>query len=200
MLLLGLFLPALLMTNILFFAVSMSMLFLNKGIRDDWRAIYLPQINRDRIVFEEQPIHVFQAEYNYRLRFVSNGKTFYQLLFTNCGGKTHFNIYRLKDGRFLFRDKDWDYIVDPARQKAFRMEPEDGKLYIASVPNEEICSFGAGLMKKNGKIIMCMGGHDVPAEEVTGILDGMVYYGCIKDKFYPAAEKQEEKIIKRLYQ
>jgi hypothetical protein len=43
---------------------------------------------------------------------------------------------------------------------------------------------------------MNMGKHNVPAEDVSGILDGMVYYGCIKDQFYPASEKPEERIKK----
>ena len=43
---------------------------------------------------------------------------------------------------------------------------------------------------------MEMGDQTVPAEDVTGILDGMTYYGCIEDRFYPAEKKPEQKIEK----
>ena len=101
----------------------------------------------------------------------------------------------MQDGRLLFRDKDWDYIVEAKNAKVYRLETSGGKQYIAPVPNEEINSW-SGPEEMNGKIVMRMGGHNVPAEEVSGILDGMVYYGCIKDKFYPAYEKPEERIKK----
>jgi hypothetical protein len=102
----------------------------------------------------------------------------------------------LKDGRLLFRDKDWDYIVDGQNVKVYRLEFHGGKQYTVPVPNEEINSWGS-LEERNGKIVMCMGRHNIPAEEVSGILDGMIYYGCIKNKFYPASEKPEEQIQKR---
>ena len=47
---------------------------------------------------------------------------------------------------------------------------------------------------------MEMGGQIVPAEDVTGILDGMEYYGCIQDRFYTAEQKPEEKITKMFEQ
>ena len=191
-----LFFPSLLAVSILGFMISMAMLFsTNGGYRSEWSSIYLPKEDRVRFAFENQSIHPMLAEYNYRLRFIRNGQTSYQQLFTNCGGRTHFNLYRLKDSRLLFRDKDWDYIVDVKNIKVYRLESSSGKQYIAPVPNEEINSW-SGPEEMNGKIVMRMGGHNVPAEEVSGILDGMVYYGCIKDKFYPAYEKPEEKIQK----
>ena len=192
-----LFFPALLAVSILDFMISMATLFNTAGgYRSEWRSIYLPQENGVKIAFENQSIHPMLAEYNYRLRFIRNGQTSYQLLFSNCGGRTHFNLYRLKDGRLLFRDKDWDYIVDVRNLKIYRLEFHGDKQYIAPVPNEEINSWG-GLEERNGKIVLHMGRHNIPAEEVSGILDGMVYYGCIKDKFYPASEKPEEQIQKR---
>ena len=161
----------------------------------EWQSIYLPQKGNTRIVFEQQSIHPFLAEYNYRLRFASGGKTFYQRLFTNCGGRTHFNLYRLKNGSLLFRDKDWDYLVDASKQKVFRLEMLDGKLYAAEVPNEELHSWG-GPEQRNGKTVMQMGKYQVPAEDVTGLLDGMKYYGTIRRKFHSSAKKPEQKITK----
>ena len=191
-----LFFPYLLAVSILGFMISMAMLFsTNGGYQGEWRSVYLPKENSVRFVFEQRSIHPMLAEYNYRLRFIKNGQTSYQQLFTNCGGRTHFNLYCLKDGRLLFRDKDWDYIVDVENVKVYRLESRGVKQYIAPVPNEEINSWG-GPEDWNGKIVMPMGRHNVPAEEVSGILNGMVYYGCIKDRFYPASEKPEEKIQK----
>ena len=185
------FFPSFLAAGFLSFIISMALFFNNcGGYRSEWRSLYLPQDNGVKIAFENQSIHSMLAEYNYRLRFIRNGQTSYQLLFTNCGGRTHFNLYRLKDGRMLFRDKDWDYIVDVKHLKVYRLESLDGKQYIALIPNEEIHSW-SGPEERNGKIVMLMGSHTVPSEEVSGILDGMVYYGCIKDKFYPASQNPE---------
>ena len=187
-----LFFPSLFAAAILSFLVSMLM-FNPKTIKEEWHPVYLPQENGEGFVFESQSIHLFLAEYNYRLRFVRNKKSTYQMLFTNYGGKTHFNLYRLKDGRLLFSDKDWDYIVDTTKQQAFRLAPLKDKLYIAQIPNEEIHSW-SGPYEKNGSIVMEFGEHTVTAEDATGILDGMVYYGCITDRFYSAAERAETKI------
>ena len=190
------FFPSLLAVSILSFIISMALLFsTNGGYRSEWSSTYLPQENGVKIAFENQSIHPMLAEYNYRLRFIRNGQTSYQQLFINCGGRTHFNLYRLKDGRLLFRDKDWDYIVDAENLKVYRLESKGEKQYIAPIPNEEI-NFWGGPEEINGKIVMYMGEHIVPAEDVSGILDGMVYYGCIKKRFFPAAQMPEEEIKK----
>ena len=189
-----LFFPALIAYGILSFIISLTTTFSGK-YQGDWKYIYLPRENGDGFVFEQQSIHPYLAEYNYRLRFVRDKKVTYQQLFTNYGGRTHFNLYRLKNGRMLFRDKDWDYLVDPAKQQVFRLAPIKDKLYAARIPNEEINSWGFPY-EKDGKMMMPMGAHVVPAEEVTGMLEGMVYYGCITDKFYSASERVETEIKK----
>lgn len=51
-------------------------------------------------------------------------------------------------------------------------------------------------MRKDDRIVMGMAGQTVPAEDVTGILDGMTYYGCIEDRFYPVDQKPEQQISK----
>ena len=182
--------------SILSFIISMALYFSNDGgYRGEWNSTYLPRENGVKVAFEDQIIHPMLAEYNYRLRFIRNGQTSYQQLFINCGGRTHFNLYRLKDGRLLFRDKDWDYIVDAENLKVYRLESQGEKQYIAPIPNEEI-NFWGGPEEINGKIVMQMGKHIVPAEDVSGILDGMVYYGCIKKRFFPAAQMPEEEIKK----
>ena len=131
------FFPSLFAVSILGFMISMAFFSVNGyQYQNEWRSSYLPEENGVKIAFESQSIHPFLAEYNYRLRFIRNRKTSYQHLFINYGGRTHFNLYRLKDGRLLFRDKDWDYIVDADNFKVCRLESDDcGEQYIAPIPN-----------------------------------------------------------------
>lgn len=163
---------------------------------DEWRSAWLPPEGDTRIVFQQQLLHPFLAEYKYRIRFSRDGKDLYQLLFINCGGRTHFNLYRLKDGRLMFRDKDWDYLIDAPKQQVFLLKNFEGKLYALRVPNEEINSWSGGCMWGNGEVVMRLNDHRVTGEDVSGILDGMTYYGCILTKFHPAAQKPETKIVK----
>ena len=165
------------------------------GYRGEWDSTPLPPEGDTRITFDSQSIHPFLAEYNYRISF-SRGKSvvFRQLLFVNCGGRTHFNLYRLKDGRLFFQDKDWDYLVDVPEQKVYMLGSFEGKVYAAPVPNEEIHSWGGPERQQDGKITFSLNLKKIPAEDVSGILDGMVYYGCIRWKFHPAAEMPEEPI------
>lgn len=189
----------LLLPPIIFIAASFISLAAPLRIQDykgEWRSSWLPPEGNVKIAFQQQSIHPFLAEYNYRLRFTRDGKKFYQMLFCNPGGRTLFNLYRLKDGRLLFRDKDWDYLVDVSKQQVFWLKSAEGKLYAALIPNEEATSW-SGPSRENGKIVMHMSGHAIPAEDVTGILDGMSYYGCIQYEFYPAAQKPEEQIKKK---
>ncbi len=168
----------------------------------EWRSMWLPREGNTGIAFQEQSIHPFLAEYNYRLCFSRDGERSYQFLLTNTGGRTLFNVYRLKDGRLLFRDKMWDYLVDVQGPecRVFRVEPFEGKLYAARIPNELFKSWSFVPRRENDEIVMVMGDQAVPAEDVTGILDGMTYFGCIEDRFYPAGEKPELEIKKMFEQ
>ena len=176
--------------------------FMQDDYEGEWASIWLPREGNTGIAFQEQSIHPFLAEYNYRLCFSRDGERSYQLLLTNTGGRTHFNVYRLKDGRLLFRDKMWDYLVDVLGPecRVLRVEPFEDKLYAAQIPNELFKSWAFVPERKDDGIVMEMGEHTVPAEDVTGILDGMTYYGCIEDRFYPAEEKPEQKIEKMFEQ
>lgn len=171
--------------------------FMENDYKGEWRNMWLPREGNTGIAFQEQPIHPILAEYNYRLRFSRDGGQSYQFLLTNTGGRTKFNVYRLKDGRLLFRDKGWDYLVDVQGPecRVFRLEPFEDKLYAARIPNVKI-DMWSGPMREDDGIVMLMADQTVPAEDVTGILDGMTYYGCIEDHFYPAGQKPEEKISK----
>ena len=166
--------------------------------KGEWRTAWLPKEGNTAIAFQEQPIHPFLAEYDYRLLFSRDGERTYQLLLTNTGGSTYFNVYRLKDGRLLFCDKEWDYLVDVQGPecRVFRLEPFEDRLYAARIPNEKIGSWSIVPIREDDQIVMRMGDHTVPAEDVTGILDGMTYYGCIQDRFYPADQKPEQPIKK----
>ena len=176
--------------------------FMQDDYEGEWVSNWLPREGNTGIAFQEQSIHPFLAEYNYRLCFSRDGERSYQLLLTNTGGRTHFNVYRLKDGRLLFRDKMWDYLVDVQGPecRVLRVEPFEDKLYAARIPNELFKSWAFVPERKGDEIVMGMGEHTVPAEDVTGILDGMTYYGCIEDRFYPAEEKPEQKIEKMFEQ
>ena len=164
-----------------------------ENYRSEWRNRWLPAEGDTKIVFQEQSIHPFLAEYDYRLRFSRGGEQTYKLLFTNPGGNTHFNLYRLKDGRLLFLDKDWDYLVDPVAQEVFVVKKLEGKLYAVKVPDEKV-DWWAGPTRKNGKVVMEIGNRTLPAKEVTGLLDGMTYYGCITTRFRSAAQEPERAI------
>ena len=166
--------------------------------KGEWRTAWLPKEGNTAIAFQEQSIHPFLAEYNYRLLFSRDGERTYQLLLTNTGGSTYFNVYRLKDGRLLFCDKEWDYLVDVQGPECqvFRVDSLEDRLYAARIPNEKIGSWSIVPIRENDQIVMRMGDHTVPAEDVTGILDGMTYYGCIQDRFYPADQKPEQQIKK----
>ncbi len=170
--------------------------------KGEWRTAWLPKEGNTAIAFQEQPIHPFLAEYNYRLRFSRDGEQTFQFLLTNTGGSTYFNVYRLKDGRLLFCDKEWDYLVDVQGPecRVFRVDSLEDKLYAARIPNEKIGSWSIVPIQENDQIVMRMGDHTVPAEDVTGILDGMTYYGCIEDRFYPAEQKPEQEIRKMFEQ
>ena len=84
--------------------------------------------------------------------------------------------------------------------RVFRLEHFEDKLYAARIPNVEIDSWSFVPERKDGGFVMDMGGQTVPAEDVTGILDDMTYYGCIEDHFYPAEQKPEEQISKMFEQ
>ena len=99
-----LLLPAFIVSMILSFACSLF----EPDHKGEWRTAWLPREGNTGIAFQEQPIHPVLAEYNYRIRFSRDGEKTYRYLLTNTGGRTLFNVYRLKDGRLLFRDKRAD--------------------------------------------------------------------------------------------
>ncbi len=153
----------------------------------DWLSVPLPEENGTRIAFEQRGLSLFLAEYDYRLRFKQNNEVKYRNLLRNTGGKTCFNIYRLKDGRLLFVDKNSDYIVDPEKAEAWLVFPDREKSYIALLPQDKFEGWGrSGIMRVE------FGSHQAEVRPLTNELDGKIYYGCITDDFYTAAEKPEQ--------
>ena len=182
--------PSLVLYSVISFVSSMAGI---EKYRSEWRSRRLPAEGDTKIVFQEQSIHPFLAEYDYRIRFSRGDWLTYKLLFTNPGGNTYFNLYRLKDGRLLFRDKHWDYLVDPAAQQVFVLKKFERKLYAAKLPDEKVTSWPNPVREK-GQVVMKFGNRTLPAEEVTGLLDGMTYYGCITTRFRSAAQEPEQAI------
>ncbi|MBO5821651.1 MAG: hypothetical protein J6R86_01395 [Lentisphaeria bacterium] len=159
---------------------------------NEYHSLFFP-LDGIKLSFDSQSIHPFLAEYNYRLRIIKGDKPHSFQLFMNTGGRTHFNIYRLSNGQYLFREKLWDYLVDTAKPQVYTLRKKEDKLFAAAMPDGNI-NYGSGVFKKKGQYVIYIGDHLVPAEDVTGILDNMEYAGCIKDRFYSPGEQPESSI------
>ena len=184
---------AIVLSNLISFAVMMRNV---SGFRGNWRTSLLPPENGVRVAFQQAAIHPFLAEYDYRLRFRSGSSEEYRALQTNTGGRTHFNLYRLKDGRLLFSDRDHDYLVDVPSRKIDYLFRHGGKLYTVPYPN---CRFySCGRSESGGVVEFTFDGKTVKAFPVDpALLEGKTYYGCLTDDFYPASEKAETPVEKR---
>lgn len=162
-----------------------------------WAAMLLPAENGTKIAFEQRSISsCFQAEYVYRLRFRQDNEVKYRTLLVNTGGRTCFNVYRLKDGRLLFSDKDADYIVDPQKAEVWNLFRYQDKTYLGLLPQDRFDSWGWSLDENTGVMRVDFGSHQGEAFLLTNELDGKTYYGCITDDFYSADEKPEQVIEK----
>ena len=184
---------AIVLSTLISFAVMMRN---PSGFRGNWRTSLLPPENGVRVAFQQAAIHPFLAEYDYRLRFRCGSSEEYRVLQTNTGGRTHFNLYRLKDGRLLFSDKDHDYLVDVPSRKIEYIFQHGGKLYTVPYPN---CRFySCGRSESGGVVEFTFDGKTVKASPVDpALLEGKTYYGCLTDDFYSASEKGETPVEKR---
>lgn len=180
-------------------AVPIVQYSINMGeFHGDWHPYRLPDENGVKITFEQRPIHPLLAEYDYRLAFRRNGTTVFRNLRTNTGGRTHFNLYRLKDGRLLFSDKDGDYIVDPSLPEVWYLHETDGRKYAVPFPHEKLRSWS---WEMEGDTMMFRYNHGcaMPAIPLTDELEGKSYYGCITNDFYLEAGKQAPSLEKRRF-
>ena len=163
-----------------------------------WRAYHVVTEHGTELAFQECPIHPFLAEYEYRFRFRKDGEETFQELWINTGGRTFFNVFRLKDGRLFFSDKVNDYIVDMKTRKVFLVEKFENRSYAGLLPAGKFESFGivTGSGEKSSKMYFRVNDTRVEAEPVSDRLEGMTYFGCITNGFYPAAEKPYEPVKK----
>ena len=170
-------------------------IFMRGDYRGTWRDY--PFCSEPPLVFEESAIHPFLAEYDYRIRFGNGGDAPTAPLMTNTGGRTYFNIYRLRDRRFYLTDKDFDYLVDPASQKVSYLSALEGRVYAAPLPNWKITSWSGAFRRGDNKVVLHFNDLTVEAQDVNTVFEGMVYHGCIaRGRFIPAAEHSETPITR----
>ena len=176
--------------------VLAGVLLMRGDYRGKWRDY--PFCSDPPIVFGECSIHPFLAEYDYRIRFGNGGEAPTVLLMTNTGGRTYFNIYRLRDGRFYLTDKDFDYLVDPASQKVSYLNAFEGRIYAAPLPNRKITSW-SGLFRNGENVVQTFNDLTVEAQNVNTAFEGMVYHCCIAcGRFIPASEHPETPIERHM--
>ena len=156
-----------------------------------WRTYPVVTEHGTELAFQERPIHPFLAEYEYRFRFRKDGtETTYQNLWINTGGRTFFNVFRLKNGRLLFSDKNNDYLVEVKTRKVYMLQKVETLFYAGLLPQGRFDSFGReGPGEKTGKVYLRINHTRIEAEPVTDQLTEPEYIGCITNDFYPASEK-----------
>ncbi|MBR4665157.1 MAG: hypothetical protein IKO93_14925 [Lentisphaeria bacterium] len=164
-----------------------------------WRTYKIVHEYGTELAFQERSIHPFLAEYDYRFRFRKDGAETFQDLWVNTGGRTFFNVFRLKNGRLFFSDKRNDYIVDVKTRKVWLILKEGRDYYAAALPSEGFDSPSYGFGKVSGKFQIRIGQRPVETVSVTDQLGGMTYIGCITTGFFPASEKPYQQVTK-MYQ
>ena len=171
----------------------------NGNYRGPWRTYPVVTEHGTELAFQERSIHPFLAEYDYRFRFRKNGQETFQDLWLNTGGRTYFNVFRLKNGRLLFSDKNNDYIVEVKSRKVYMLEKIDDVYYAGLLPEGKFDSFGFSQGQESGKVHLHIGKHFIDAEPVTDHLADPKYIGCITTGFFPASEKPFQPVEKRFF-
>ncbi|MBO4648819.1 MAG: hypothetical protein J5806_11760 [Lentisphaeria bacterium] len=165
-----------------------------------WRTYPVVTEHGTELAFQERPIHPFLAEYEYRFRFRKDGtETTYQDLWINTGGRTFFNVFRLKNGRLLFSDKDKDYIVEVKTREVYMLQKVKNQIYAGLLPAGKFESYSYGVEGsdgKTGKVVLRIKGNRIEMEPVTDQLTGPEYIGCITTGFHPASEKPYQPVEK----
>jgi hypothetical protein len=164
-----------------------------------WRTYKIVHEYGTELAFQERSIHPFLAEYDYRFRFRKDGAETFQDLWVNTGGRTYFNVFRLKNGRLLFSDKDNDYIVEVKSRKVYMLEKIDNVYYAGLLPEGKFNSFGYSQGQESGKVQLHIGNRFVDAEPVTDQLADPKYIGCITTGFFSASEKPYQPVEKRFF-
>ena len=162
-----------------------------------WRTYKIVHEHGTELAFQERSIHPFLAEYDYRFRFRKDGAETFQDLWVNTGGRTYFNVFRLKNGDLLFSDKNNDYIVEVKSRKVFMVLEGKDRLYAGLLPEGKFDSYGVeGAGEKNDKVFLRINKNRIKAEPVSDQLADPKYIGCITNQFYPAAEKTYQPVEK----
>ena len=164
-----------------------------------WRTYKIVHEYGTELAFQERSIHPFLAEYDYRFRFRKDGAETFRDLWVNTGGRTYFNVFRLKNGRLLFSDKDNDYIVEVKSRKVYMLEKIDNVYYAGLLPEGKFNSFGYSQGQESGKVQLHIGNRFVDAEPVTDQLADPKYIGCITTGFFSASEKPYQPVEKRFF-
>ena len=165
--------------------------------RGPWRTYKIVHEHGTELAFQERSIHPFLAEYDYRFRFRKDGAETFQDLWVNTGGRTYFNVFRLKNGDLLFSDKNNDYIVQVKPRKVFMVLKGKDRLYAGLLPEGEFDSFGLEESgEKSDKVFLRINKTRIKAEPVSDQLADPKYIGCITNQFYPAAEKPYQPVTK----
>ena len=165
-----------------------------------WRTYPVVTEQGTELAFQECPIHPFLAEYDYRFRFRKEGaETTYQDLWINTGGRTFFNVFRLKNGKLLFSDKDKDYLVEVKTRKVYMLQKVKNQFYAGLLPTGKFESYSYGFEgpgEKTGKVYLRINRRQIEAEPVTDQLTGPEYIGCITTGFHPASERPYQPVEK----
>ena len=164
-----------------------------------WRTYKIVHEHGTELAFQQRSIHPFLAEYDYRFRFRKDGQETFQDLWLNTGGRTYFNVFRLKNGNLLFSDKNNDYIVEVKSRKVYMLEKIGDVYYAGLLPEGKFDSFGFSHGQESGKVHLHIGKHFIDAEPVTDQLADPKYIGCITTGFFPASEKPYQPVEKRFF-
>ena len=176
------------------------LLFIRGDYPDPWRGY--PFSSEPPLVFEECLISPIYGKYYYRIRF-RHGWTV--PLMTNTGGRTCFNVYRLRDGRFYLTDKDFDYLVDPVENRVFFLSQLEGRVYAAPLPKDKVISW-SNARRQGDRVVQTLDAgvmdwqDTFEAHDVSPAFAGMEYRGRIVElgRFIPAAKRRETPITRNL--
>lgn len=157
-----------------------------------WSTIFLPKLRDCPIAFEQRPIHPFLAEYDYRIRLGKRDNRRYFRLWTNTGGRTYINVYRVSEDKLLLKDKDGSCVIDTTRMQVYLVHYGQGadgseSTILFAIPLSEKAFDGMG-----SREVYFTDGTSAQAIPYNLDLGTCEYMGCIMDdSFYTPAEQPE---------
>ncbi len=157
-----------------------------------WNAIFLGRVQNSPIAFEQRPIHPFLAEYDYRIRLGERNNRRYFRLWTNTGGRTYINVYRVSEDKLLLKDKDGSCLIDTTRMQVYLVHCGQGadgseSTILSAIPLSEKPFDGMG-----SREVYFADGTSAQAIPYNLDLGTCEYMGCIMDdSFYTPTEQPE---------